>query len=127
MALNINGVELDFDFTNPDDLIRYRAAMERLEGVDMEALGDSSDALDDAEAFTAYVTTLKDMLGRFSAFLDEAFGEGTATKLIGNKPSLRKITEIQDAINTGADAQNQALEAHYAKYTPNRASRRDVK
>ena len=122
MTLNIKGVELDFDFTSPEDLMRYRAAMERMQGIDIEVLG--AGVLDDAEAFSAYVAALKDMLGRFSAFLDEAFGEGTAAKLVGNKPSLRKITEIQEAINAGAEAQNRALEAHYAKYTPNRAGRR---
>jgi len=123
MALTINGVELDFDFTSPEDLIRYRTALEGLQGIDMDALGDSG-ALDNAEAFTAYVKTLKEMLGRFSAFLDEAFGEGTAAKLIGDKPSLQKLTEIQNAINAGAEAQSKALEAHFTKYMPNRATRR---
>ena len=119
MALNIHGIELDFDFTSPDDLLRYRTAMERMQSVDI-------DTPDDTDDFVAYVNTLKDILDRFSAFLDEAFGAGTAQKLLGDKPSLQKITAIQDAINAGAEAQNQALEAHYAKYTPNRASRRSA-
>jgi len=126
MALNINGVELDFDFTNPEDLMRYRTAMDQMEGVDIENLSNSRAALNDADSFTAYVTALTDMLRNFSAFLDEAFGEGTSGKLIGDKPSLKKVIEIQEAINVGAEAQNKALEAHYAKYAPNRAGRSEV-
>ena len=123
MALNILGVELDFDFTSPDDIMRYRAAMDRMPGIDIKRLSNSRAAFDDADSFTAYVKALKDILRNFSVFLDEAFGEGTSDKLIGNKPSLRKVIEIQDAINVGAEAQNKTLEAHYAKYAPNRAGR----
>jgi len=121
MALNINGVALDFDFTNPEDLVRYHEALERMQGMDMAHLDNSSGALDDVGSFSAYVKLLKDMLQCFSAFLDEVFGEGAAAKLIGDKPSLQKITEIQDAIHAGAEAQNKALESHYAKYAPNRS------
>jgi hypothetical protein len=124
MALNINGVELDFDFTSPEDLSRYRSAIERMQSIDTKTHG--GDALDDDEAFAAYVKTLKEMLGNFSAFLDEAFGEGTAVRLLGDKPSLQKIMYIQDAINREAEAQSRALAAHYAKYTPNRADRRSA-
>ena len=121
MALNINGVELDFDFTNPEDLTRYQTAMARMH----EAGGPVQDTdPDDPETFEAYVNTLKGMIRQFTAFLDETFGDNTAEKLLGPRPSLEKIMAIQDAIQEGAEAQSRAIEAHFARYTPNRATRR---
>jgi len=121
MALNINGVELDFDFTNPEDLTRYQTAMTKMQEAEYLTEGIDPDA---PETFEAYVNTLKGMIQQFAAFLDEAFGNGTAAKLLGPRPSLAKVTELQDAIRTAGEAQNRAIEAHLAKYTPNRATRR---
>lgn len=121
MALNINGVALDFDFTSPDDLMRYQAALDNMQELDAtETIID--DTLSDAACFTAYVTVVKEMIQKFSDFLDEAFGSGTAAKLIGERPSLEKIVEIQEAISAAADAQSKVLEMRYAQYTPTRST-----
>jgi len=118
MALNINGVQLDFDFTCPKDIMRYRTAMERMH----EASQSAQNAVDDT-ALDAYAEVVTNLLTLFAAFLDEVFGEGSAQKLLGEKPSLTKFTEIQNALLAGAEAQSKAIEAHFSKYTPNRELR----
>ena len=119
MALHINGVELDFDFTSPEDFRRYQTATEQM----AEAVKTIEDTAADLDADAAYVKTIEGVIRLFSAFLNEVFGDGTAAKLLGEKPGLTKLTEIQNAITAGAEAQSRAVAAHFSRYTPNRESR----
>ena len=125
MALSINGIELDFDFTSPEDLTRYRVAMERMREIGQSIKdGVGGAESEESRSFDSYTKALDSVLRSFARFLDEVFGEGTAQRLLDEKLSLAKMTEIQNAISAGAEAQGKALEAHFTKYRPNRATRR---
>ena len=123
MVLNINGVELDFDFTSPEDLHRYHTASEQLSEAlpSIEELSGIA-VSDEPEDVEEYIETLQSVLRSFATFLDEMFGEGVADKLLGDNPRLDKVAEIQNAIAAAAEKQDKGMQARLAKYAPNRAT-----
>ncbi len=121
--LNILGLEIDFDITAPDDLLRYKKA-----GEDMEAAANNipdviQDNMSSEDFFDAYVDMLNRQLQLYCAFLDTVFGEGIAIKMLGNRPSLNKIADINDAISNAFAAQGKEYGLKLQKYQPNRAKR----
>lgn len=128
--IDICGVQIDFDITSPTDLVRYKQAGER-----MEAEGEKFDypeiAPSDPGFIDAFIEFINNMLQLYGNFIDDAFGEGYAERLLGDNPSLNRINDINDAI---VDAMAAAGEAYgtkvsdqIKKYAPNRATRRAQK
>ena len=121
--ITVNNIQLDFDITSPSDVLRYKAAGER-----MEAEGASitlpTVAPDDPKFLDAYVDMLNAQLRLFGNFIDEVFGDGIAEQLLGNNPSLNKVTEINDVLGAAMEAQGKEFGVKLQKYRPNRATRR---
>lgn len=124
--LKVKGVELNFDITAPGDLIRYKAAGEK-----MEALADQTDypviSPEEPGFLDGYIEMLNRELKLFGDFLDEVFGDGIAAQLMGNEPSLSKVIEINDAVGDALEAQGKEIGVKLQKYKPNRATRRSAK
>ena len=70
---------------------------------------------------------LNGQLRLFGNFIDEVFGDGIAQQLLGNNPSLNKVTEINDALGNAMEAQGKDFGVKLQKYKPNRATRRGKK
>jgi hypothetical protein len=47
-----------------------------------------------------------------------------ATQLLGDNPSLNRVTEINEAIGAALEAQGKDFGVRLQKYKPNRATRR---
>ncbi len=121
--LNINGIELNFDITSPSDIVRYKQAGEKMEA-EGNAISMPALVTTDPGFMDAYIDMLNTELRLYGNFIDEVFGDGAAKKLMGNNPSLAKITEVNDAIEAAMEAQGKDFGVKLQKYTPNRATRR---
>ncbi len=121
--ITIKNIQVDFDITSPADVLRYKRAGERMEE-EGAALKMPTVSPDDPKFLDAYVDMLNGQLRLFGNFIDEVFGDGTAEQLLGNNPSLNKVTEINDAMAEAMEAQGQEFGVKLQKYKPNRATRR---
>ena len=121
--LIVNGIEIDFDITSPTDVMRYKAAGEKME-TEAASIERREIDEDDPEFFDAYCEMLNSELKLYGNYLDEVFGDGAAEKLLSNNPSLTKITEVSDAIAEAMEKQGKDFGVKLQKYQPNRATRR---
>ena len=124
--ITINGIELDFDITSPNDVLRYKKAGERMEAAS-EAVEHPAIDPADPSFLDAYIAMLNSELHLFGNFIDEVFGDGTADQLLGGNPSLNKIAEINDAMGAAFEIQGRDFGVKLQKYKPNRATRREAK
>ena len=76
----VNGIELDFDITSPADVLRYKAAGEKMEAEGAKIALPSLQP-DDPDFLDAYVNMLNAQLRLFGNFIDEVFGEDIAAQL----------------------------------------------
>lgn len=124
--ITVNNIQLDFDITSPTDVLRYKQAGEHMEaegtGITMPKISTN-----DPIFLDAYVEMLNAELRLFGNFIDEVFGDGAAEQLLGNNPSLNKVTEINDALGDALEAQGKEFGVKLQKYKPNRATRRAQK
>lgn len=119
----VNGIELEFDITSPTDVLRYKAAGDRMEA-EGAAIAMPSLQPDDPDFLDTYVDMLNAQLRLYGDFLDEVFGDGVAQQLLGDNPSLNKIAEINDALGEAMETQGKEFGVRLQKYKPNRATRR---
>lgn len=124
--LKINDLELDFDITSPTDVLRYKQAGEHMEAAAAE-LHFPELTSDDPGFLDNYVNMLNSQLRLFGNFIDEVFGEGVAQKLLGDNPSLNRVTEVNEAISQAMAEQGKSFGVRLQKYKPNRATRREKK
>lgn len=115
----IDGIELEFDITSPADVQRYKQAGERMEEAGREIVMPEM-AMDDPNFLNEYVAMLNKQLNIYAAFLDEIFGDGIAEKLLGNNPSLTKITQVNDAIANAMQLQGSDIGGKLSDYAPSR-------
>lgn len=121
--ITVNGVQLDFDITSPGDVTRYKQAGERMEAG--SASVGRPDVPEDAPGFLdAYIEMLNGELRLYGDFLDEVFGDGVAERILGDNPSLLKVTEASDALGAALEQQGADFGVKLQKYKPNRATRR---
>lgn len=121
--LELNGIQLDFDITSPSDVMRYQQAGERMEA-EGAALTYPTMAPEDPAFLGAYVEMLNGQLRIFGNFIDEVFGDGVARQLLGGNPSLSKVIQINDALESALEQQGKEFGVRLRKYKPNRATRR---
>lgn len=124
--LTVNNIQLDFDITSPSDVLRYKQAGEHME-TEGATLTMPTLSPEDPAFLDAYVGMLNDQLRLFGNFIDEVFGDGVAEQLLGNKPSLNKVAEINDALGAAMETQGKEFGIKLQKYQPNRATRRAQK
>ncbi len=120
--LKVKNIELAFDITSPTDVQRYMTAGQR-----MEALGAniSMTVIDPSDPgfMDSYIEMLNTQLRLFGNFLDEVFGDGVALQLLGENPSLNKVTEVSDALAVAMEKQGSEFGIKLQKYKPNRTQR----
>lgn len=121
--LIVNNLELDFDITSPADVLRYKQAGERMEA-DADALTYPTVHADDPAFLDEYIAMLNGLLQLYGNFLDDVFGDGTADKLLGKKPSMTLVDEVNDALAKAMEDQGRDFGVKLQKYRPNRATRR---
>lgn len=121
--IEVNGIQLDFDITAPDDVLRYQQALERAQGRDDDPTYPPMSP-DDPDFLNAYRAFLEATLRNFADYVDEIFGEGTAYKLFDGKASINKMYDINDALNEAMEKHGEESGIRIQKYTPNRAQRR---
>ena len=121
--ITVNNIQLDFDITSPSDILRYKRGGEAME-VASAALPLPTLEADDPGFLDAYVEMLNAELRLFGNFIDDVFGDGVAEQLLGNNPSLSKVTEINDALGEAMESQGKEFGVKLQKYKPNRATRR---
>jgi len=121
--ITISGIELDFDTTAPEDILRfkeaYEAMVEESKGITGPTLSEGDPAFLDA-----YVEMLNKELRLFGNFIDGIFGDGIAEQLLGNKPSLRKVNAVMDEMGDVLQKDGEEYGLSLKKYQPNRATRR---
>lgn len=121
--LNINGIELDFDITSPEDLRRYRAAGEKMAAAELPDPPHPGEALTDAD-MEQYIAYLEAQCRLLTDFIDEAFGGDVCNRLLGPKTSLDKLLSLCDALGAAVEEQSKSVGVKIVRYAPNRASRR---
>lgn len=125
--ITVNGHEIDFDVTAPEDLQRYLAACETMDKAaailppmpSPEAMASPAGI----RAYTAYITGQCKLL---TDFIDAAFGDGTCNALLGPKASLDTLMDVADALRDAISAQGQSVGKRIASYMPNRSTRRSA-
>ena len=129
--LTIRGVELNFNITSPADLTRFNEAQKV--AAERDAAVKSPVDPSDPNFIASYIEWLNALLSIYGNFLDDAFGDGVAERLMTNNPSLDELFELNDEVAEvlgdfyAADGEYmQALTARFSgtKYKPNRAARR---
>ena len=106
MLVNLNTIELDFDYFDADQGPSY------IEG---------KRTADDIRAgYTEAANATSEML-------DAIFGAGTGEKVMQGKKSLKLCIDILNELRESVDKQAAELAAVQAKYTPNRLARRAAK
>ena len=121
--ITVNGKEIDFDLTSPEDLRRYRDAGERMTQA-AEALGGPPEDPSSPAGFAAYITYLEQSCRMLTDFVDGVFGDGTCDALLGPKTSMERLLDICDDIGAALEEQGRRVGVKIQKYTPNRATRR---
>lgn len=119
----INGETLSLDL---DDLSAAAAAREAVLGVQkqLEGLQDTAD----------YVTGGLQLCKAVNGCFDQIFGEGTAEKIFDGMRFTQHVEAFValgeavfgslDAVGKSVGAQNERMQAVYAKYSPSRTARR---
>jgi len=121
--IKINDLEIDFDLTSPTDIQRYTIAGEKMEN-DAKGMNLVILPSNDPNFLKSYMDFLDAELKIFGNFIDGTFGDGIADKLLGNNPSLNKVTEINEAIGDALEEQGKKFGVKLQKYKPNRTTRR---
>ena len=118
--MKLRNVEVDFSFTNADDLERLEKASKKVQ--------EKANKKEKEEMNLS--TKVKEECKIINEFLDEVFGEGIAEKIFKGKNDLKEHMELfmdimNEKINTTKSFQSLYDNIEYkAKYMPNRETRR---
>ena len=119
--MKIFDLDVDFDFTSPKDVLRYKQASEKKSARAAE-VPNPTVPITDPKYIDEYLEMINQTLRIYGDFLNEAFGEGTAEELLGDNPSITKSLEVQEAIEKAFEKQGKELGLAMAKYMPNQAT-----
>ena len=121
--LKVNGLELGFDITAPEDLHRYLDAAKAMDDAAAAApplpRAEVLATRDGLQEYTAYIEGQCKLL---TDFVDAAFGNGTCNALLGPKTSLEGLMDVVDTLREAVAAQGQQAGERIAAYMPNRAT-----
>ena len=121
--LKVNGLELGFDITAPDDLHRYLDAAKAMDEAAASAPPlPKAEALSTREGLRAYTAYIEGQCKLLTDFVDKAFGDGTCNALLGPKTSLSGLMDVVAALREAVAAQGQQAGERIAAYMPNRAT-----
>ena len=119
MLVNLNTIELDFDYFDADQGPSYIKGAEKIAKICTDMEGKRT-----AEEIRAGYTKAANAT---SEMLDAIFGAGTGEKVMQGKKSLKLCIDIINGLRESVDKQAAELAAVQAKYTPNRLARRAAK
>lgn len=119
MLVNLNTVEVEFDFYDADQGPAYVAGSEKIAKVcaDMEGKKTAEEL---RAGYIAAADATREML-------DTMFGAGMGEKIMLGKKSIKLCIDILNALHDSVNQQAAELAAVQAKYTPNRLARRSIK
>lgn len=114
--MKINGVELeDLDILDLEVAEKYERA---LKGVD-----DMGERVKDL----TIVESIRLQCNAIFKIFNDLFGEGTDKKIFGDKVNLMTCLKAFEELVTQVNSSNGEVEKMAAKYSPNRAARRNKK
>jgi len=113
--MNLNGVELDVDFTDADLIEKIEEGRLKVES-EIKELQKNKNDLSPAEGIRQECKIVKD-------FIDYVFGDGTSEKIFGNKSSLKMCIEIFEDIFNERDKQLKSFNQKVSLYSPERLQR----
>ena len=116
--MKILGVEIDFDFTSPKDMRRYKQAYER-KCERAAAIPNPTVPVTDPGYIDEYIDMVDQALRVFGDFLNEAYGDGVADQLLGDNPSMTRLLEVQEAEEKAYEQMGEELGRAMARYAPN--------
>ena len=118
--MKIKDIEVDFSFTNADDIERFEKAAKEVK--------EKSENYKKEEKSTADV--IRDECNIIEEFFENVFGKGISEKLFNGKKDLKEHSELFLDIVKEKVEQTKSFQDMYnnfeyrAKYMPNRATRR---
>lgn len=116
--IEINGVELEFDAYDADQVER------------IEKISSKIDEIDIPEN-TPWSQIIRIRCEGIFNFFDTVFGEGTAYKVFEGKSNLTKcnliLAEFLDQVGEEIKKTNEEMDKRFKKFSPNRAQRRAKK
>lgn len=116
----VNGVELEnLDIYDVEVAEKYERGLEKIKNM-------SEDVVD-----KSFSESIKIQCNHIFDFFNTLFGEGTDTKVFGNKVNLvtclKAFEELISQVNEQRKEQDKEVEKISNKYSPNRAARRSKK
>lgn len=121
--MKVRNHEIDFDLTSPDDMMRYRAAGEKMAEASAR-MPEPPQYVETPQGFDRYIAFLQQYCHILTDFLDSAFGDGTCNALLGPKTSLAALMDVCDELGDAVEAQGNDIGMRIQKYIPNRKIRR---
>lgn len=119
--IKINNVELEFDFTDADDLERFENAVEKAQK-DFESISTIGKKASE---------TIRESCKCIFDCFNTIFGDGTDKKIFGNKTNFNVCMQaFKDLVDAKFAQENQfanEINELEKKYSPNRATRRSKK
>lgn len=113
--IEINGVELSFDFTDADTIDLFERALSKTQQI----LAEDMNSLTRSDAIRKCCYSVFD-------FFNTVFGEGTDKEIFGGRCSLNDCIDALAVVVGEANRQRQALTDKRVQYSPNRAQRRQA-
>lgn len=114
-VIEINGVELSFDFTDADTVDLFERASARVK----QTIDEDMSGLKHSDAIRKVCHAVFD-------FFNDIFGEGTDREVFGGKCSMNDCLDAFACVYREANRQNQEMVDKKAKYSPNRVQRRQA-
>jgi hypothetical protein len=121
--IKIRDMEIDFDATAPQDLLKLKNAEDNLKA-ETERIKEPAADTSDPRYRDEIIEFLNGLLQAYGNFLDDFLGDGVANELLGKKPSLVKVLEVNDELSEAIETFNNDIGERFKKYQPNRATRR---
>lgn len=115
--MNILGVELELNLFDADVLEAYEKENQRV-----------IERIQDKEQYNGKTTpeALRYQCRVVNDFFDALFGEGTAEKIFKGKSDIKEHMEAFGIVSKASENSNAEFDGVLAKYTPNRAERRQA-
>lgn len=116
--ININGVELEFDAYDADQIEKIEEVSKKIDEIDIP----------EGSSWSQIIRLRCE--GIFN-FFDTVFGEGTAYKVFEGKANLTKcnliLADFLDQAGEQIKKTNEEMDKRFNKFSPNRAQRRAKK
>lgn len=115
--MKLRNIEVNFSFTNADDIERLEEAIKKVK--------------EKTEEYKGQEITLSEMIRKeckaLDEFFDTVFGEGTSAKIFEGRMDLQEHSELFVEVANEKIKQTRSMQDFYNRYMPNREQRRNNK